>query len=334
MTTSEHQLHCAAVRWGVLGTGNMAGRMVGCIRAAGGTVKAVGSRNITTASAFAERHGIDSAFGSYAELAADADVDAVYIATTNDQHHANAMNCLRHRRAVLCEKPLTTDVGKTKELIATAQSLGVLLVEAMWMKFQPFMPVLEQIIRADALGPIRYLSAAFGFPAPRDATSRWHNRALGGGSVLDIGVYPLTLAHTLLGAPELTLAAAERATTGVDRQAVVCSRHRDGAMSALTSSFAAAIPAEAVIAGPRGHVRLPAPFYHCSELLVETIEPAGSKRYDTSYDGDGLECEIREVHRCLDQSLIESPLMTHADSLAVATWTDDILRQIGVSYAR
>lgn len=322
-----------AVKWGVLGTGNMAGRMVGCIRAMGGEVAAVGSRNIATARAFAEQHGIDRAFGSYDEVAAEADVDAVYIATTNNLHYDNAMSCLRHGRAVLCEKPLTTDVEHTRELIATARSLGVLLVEAMWMRFQPFMPVLNDIIGADKLGPIDYVGAAFGFPAPEDMTSRWYDRALGGGSVLDIGVYPLTLAYTLLGEPEVSLATASLAPTGVDRQAVVCSRHRDGALSALSSSFAAAIPAEAMIAGPRGRVRLPAPFYHCSELRLEAVEPAKTKTYDTSYAGDGLECEIAEVHRCLDAALIESPLMPHADSIAVATWTADVLAQIGVDYS-
>lgn len=321
-----------AVKWGILGTGNMAGRMVGCIRTMGGDVSAVGSRKISTAQAFAERHGIPRAFGSYDQLAVEADVDAVYIATTNDQHFDNAMSCLRRRRAVLCEKPLTIDVRQTGELVATAQSVGVLLVEAMWMRFQPFMPVLDDLVGAGAIGPVRYLGAGFGYPVEEDATSRWYDPRLGGGSVLDLGVYPLTLAHYLLGAPEVSCATADLAGTGVDRQAVVCSRHATGAVSTLTSSFAAAIPAEAVIAGPRGRIRLAAPFYRCSQVSIETLGPATSKNYDTSYDGDGLECEIAEVHRCLDASLTESPLMPHAASIDVAAWSADILGQMGVRY--
>lgn len=320
------------MKWGILGTGNMAGRMVGSIRAMGGEVAAVGSRTLASAQGFAQEHRVDRAFGSYDTLAAEADVDVVYIATTNDQHYINAMSCLRHRRAVLCEKPLTIDVAQTVELIDTARSLDVLLVEAMWMRFQPFIPVLDDIIGSETVGPISYLGAFYGYPAETGATTRWYSRGLGGGSLLDIGVYPLALAHYVFGAPEESWATAELAATGVDKQTVVCSRHAGDAISALTSSFVAATLAEATIAGSLGRIRLQPPFHHCPEILIETEGTPTVKRYDTSYPGDGLECEIAEVHRCLNESLIESPLMPHADSIAIAAWKTQILTQLGVSY--
>lgn len=321
-----------AIKWGILGTGNMAGRMVGCIRAMGGEVVAVGSRTTASAQAFAQRHAVGRAFGSYDQLAAEAEVDAVYIATTNDQHYANTIGCLRHQRAVLCEKPLTIDAEQTRELVATARSLGVLLVEAMWMRFQPFVPVLDDIIGSGAVGDINHLDASFSFRAEQGATKRWFSPDLGGGSLLDIGVYPLTLAHHLFGKPVTSRATATLASTGVDEQTAVCSHHSGGALSVLTSSFVAATAAEATIAGPGGRIRLQSPFHHCETILVESSGGSAVKRYDTSYAGDGLECEIAEVHRCLRESLLESPLMPHPDSIAIAEWTADILAQIGIRY--
>ncbi|MFW2404297.1 MAG: Gfo/Idh/MocA family protein, partial [Gammaproteobacteria bacterium] len=291
-----------------------------------------GSRTTASAQRFAQRHAVEHAFGSYDQLTVEADVDAVYIATTNNQHYANAMSCLRHQRAVLCEKPLTLSAEQTRELVDTARTLGVLLVEAMWMRFQPFVPVLDDIIASGAVGDINHVEASFSFLAERGATNRWFGPYLGGGSLLDIGVYPLTLAYHLFGKPLATQATATLASTGVDEQTAICSQHSGGALSVLTSSFVAATAAEATIAGPGGRIRLQSPFHHCDTILVETSGSSAVMRYDTSYAGDGLECEIAEVHRCLRESLLESPLMPHADSIAIAEWTTQLLTQIGVRY--
>ena len=321
-----------AITWGVLGTGNMAGRMVSCIRAKGGEVLAVGSRSMDSAQRFANRYGIEHAFDDYDALAAGADVDAVYIATTNDQHFANAMACIRHGRAVLCEKPLTINAQQTQELVDAARSAGVLLVEAMWMRFQPFIAVLDQLIEEDTIGSVSFLGAHFSFPIEASAESRWYNPELGGGSLLDLGVYPLTLAHYLLGEPETSFATGTLTPAGVDSQCVVSSKHAFDAVSTLSCSFIAAGSAEAVIAGKRGRIRLLTPFYHCPEIVVEPHSGSAARSINTEYPGDGLECEIAEVQRCLRGSLLESPLMPHADSIAIAAWRTRILDQIGVRY--
>ena len=173
------------ITWGILGTGSMAGRMVSCIRAMGGEVVAIGSRAKKSAQRFANEHNIGQTYDSYAALAREADVDAVYIATTNDQHG----------RAVLCEKPLTITVEQTQALIDAARSARVLLVEAMWMRFQPFVPLLDKMIDEDTIGPVKLVEAHFSFPIQEAPGSRWYDPKLGGGSLLDLGVYPLTLAH-------------------------------------------------------------------------------------------------------------------------------------------
>ena len=221
------------IRWGIMGTGNMAGRMVSCIRAMDGEVIAVASRANKSARAFASQHGIEMAFAGYEALAAEADVDVVYIATTNDQHYRNALSCIGHGKAVLCEKPLTVHLRETVALIDAARENDTLLVEAMWMRFQPFVPVLEDLIREQRIGPVRFLNAHFAFPASDDANGRWFNRELGGGSLLDIGVYPLTLANLVLGAANVSHAVATLAPTGVDAQCSISSVHAGGAMSML-----------------------------------------------------------------------------------------------------
>jgi predicted dehydrogenase len=321
-----------AITWGILGTGNMASRMVSCIRAQGGEVVAVGSRSNETARRFAEQHRVAHSFDSYESLAAEADVDVVYIATTNDQHFDNAMACIRNGRAVLCEKPMAITVDQTRELIDTARAAGVLLVEAMWMRFQPFIPVLDRLIRDNTIGPVRCVAANFGFPIPEDPASRWYDAKLGGGSLLDLGVYPLTLAHYLLGEPEKTFAAANLSSTGVDTQCSISSTHAGESMSTLSCSFSAASAAEAVIAGDNGRIRLVSPFYHCPEIVIQSPSGSAVRTIYTDYDGDGLECEIAEVHRCLRDALLESPSMPHADSMAVASWRMAILDQVGVRY--
>jgi len=320
------------ITWGILGTGSMAGRMVSCIRAMGGEVVAIGSRAKNSAQRFANEHNIGQTYDSYAALAREADVDAVYIATTNDQHFQNAMACLQHGRAVLCEKPLTITVEQTQALIDAARSARVLLVEAMWMRFQPFVPLLDKLIDEDTIGPVNLLEAHFSFPIQEAPESRWYDPKLGGGSLLDLGVYPLTLAHYILGAPQTSVAVATLASTGVDSQCAVSSTHALGAVSTLSCSFSVAGAAEAMIAGERGRIRLTSPFFHCPKMVLETASVDAPRSIDTEYHGDGLECEIAEFHRCLRESLLESPLMPHADSVAIASWRMSILEQIGIRY--
>jgi predicted dehydrogenase len=157
---------------------------------------------MASAQRFAAEHDIEHTFDSYESLAQEANVDAVYIATTNDQHFRNAMECVRHGRTVLCEKPLTISAQQTRELVDAARSAGVLLVEAMWMRFQPFVPVLDKLIEEQVVGSVKYVEAHFSFPIQEAPSSRWYDPNLGGGSLLDLGVYPLTLAHYLLGEPQ------------------------------------------------------------------------------------------------------------------------------------
>lgn len=310
----------------------MAGRMAGVLAAhPGAALVAVGSRSADAAGAFAAEHDIPHAFGSYDGLIRGGGIDAVYVATTNQQHHPNTLGCLDAGIAVLCEKPIALDDAQAQEMVDTARRNGVLFVEAMWMRFLPFITRLEEMVSAGDLGRVSYVQADFGFPIPYEESSRWYAPELGGGSLLDMGVYPLTLAFHVLGPPEETKAVAVSAATGVDAQIGVVSRHAAGAVSVLASSFVADTAIEATIAGDLGRLRLASVFSHPPKMTLYRLDRMVGE-YDTALEGDGFEHQVEEMHRCLQEGLIESPKMPHADSVAVARWTTEIRRQVGVSF--
>ncbi len=320
------------VRWGILGTGRMARELTETIAdIPDGEVVAVASRTEQSAAAFAARHGIPRWYGAYQDLVVSGGIDAVYVATTNDQHHPNALVCLQAGLAMLCEKPLALNHPQAVEMVATARGAGVFLMEAMWMRFLPFLDRVEALIGDGAVGEVRYLQADFGYPADEDPERRWLNADLGGGSLADIGIYPFTLAYTLLGEPEVFEAVAVPAPTGVDAQLGVVMRHQGGALSVLSSSFEADTGVEATIAGREGRIRVHAPFHHPSRVTLHRGDRVVAE-YDVGYQGSGYGYEVEEVHRCLREGRLESPRMPLDDSLAVMSWLDAIRHRVGFRY--
>ncbi len=316
------------IRWGVVSTGRMAAEMVAAIREAGGEVAAVASRSEETAGRFADRHGIPRRFGSTAALAS-AGLDAANVASTNQAHLDDARLLLEAGVAVLCEKPLALNAAQGAAMAEAARASGVFLMEAMWMVFQPAFEMLERLVAEGAIGPIHHLRADFGFPADLDPGGRLADPVLGGGALLDIGVYPLSLAHALLGPPTGFGSAAVLGPTGVDVQVGVCSVHGD-ALTDLSASFLADTSMEAVVAGPEGRLRLHAPFHHSPQV---SLHRRGSEVqvWDTSA-GAGYVPQVREVHRCLARGLRESDRRPVTDTLEVLQWIDAVRRQIGVRY--
>ena len=321
----------ARFRWGIAGTGDMATRMAEVLHADDqAELTAVASRRPDRADEFAARYGIAASFGSYEGLTG-ADLDAVYIAATNDQHHRLALTFLGAGMAVLCEKPLALNDRQAAEMVAASEASGAPLVEAMWMRFQPHMAALDELLAAGTVGEVLHLQADAGFPLPRRPETRWYNPALGGGSLIDMGVYPLTLAFHVLGPPESSAATAVPSETGVDAQIGVVSRHAGGTLSVVSSSLIADASWEATISGSDGRIRVHAPFHH-SPLLTVHRGREEVARYDTSSAGDGIRFQVPEVHRCMREGRSESPVMPHADSVAIVRWTTELRRQVGVSY--
>jgi predicted dehydrogenase len=319
-------------RWGILATGYIAARFVEDLRLLpDAEVVAVGSRSAGTARAFADRHGIPKAYGSWDALAADPDVDVVYVATPHAAHYDATMTCLLAGRAVLCEKPFTLDRATSAELIEVARSRGLFLMEAMWMRCDPLVLRARDLIRAGAIGRISTVQADFGVPGPFPAGHRITDRTLGGGALLDLGVYPVGLAHLLLGVPDQVRSWAKLSPAGVDENTGMVLGYESGAVATLSCGMVGPTPTTATVTGTRGRIELPGPFYRPGRLTVHRV---GAEPTVLTADlvGSGYQHEAAEVQRCLAAGLPESPLVPHAATLEVMGLLDTVRAQIGVSY--
>lgn len=320
------------VRWGIVGTGVMARAMTEALQArTDAAVVAVASRDADRAASFATTLGIERSLPTYPELAATEDIDAVYVATTNDRHLEATLECLGGGKAVLCEKPLGRNTAEVAAMAKAARDGGVLLMEAMWMRFQPFLPKLEELIASGAIGEVRHLHADFCIPLPYAPDNRWFAPDLAGGSLLDVGIYPLTLAYHLFGPPETTEAVAQLAPTGVDAQIAVASRHPGETLAVLTGSLVTDGSLEATLAGTDGRLHVHAPFHHSPRLSLYRRNEQVAE-YDTSYEVSGLQFEVDEFHACLAAGATESARHPLDDSIAIADWMTEIRRLCGIRY--
>lgn len=265
-------------------------------------------------------------------MAADPAVDAVYIATPHGFHAEHSLICLEQGKAVLCEKPMALNGAEVAGMIAASRRHKAFLMEAMWTRFIPLIQQTTDMIAAGKVGQIKYIRADFGFLAPFQPASRLYDLRLGGGSLLDIGIYPLFLCLYLLGKPDKIRAAGHLAQTGVDETCHVLLTYNDGRSAVISSTLACQTSLTAEIAGTAGSIRIPTPWYKNDRL---SWHPAGQPEEMIRFEPmvNGFEYEIREVTRCLEAGLIESPSMSHAFSLTMSQTMDEIRRQIGVRYA-
>jgi predicted dehydrogenase len=319
------------IRWGILATGGIARSFVADLRLLpDAEVVAVGSRSAESAQRFAVENGIPRAHGSWQALAEDPDVDIVYVATPHSAHHAAAMTCLRAGKATLTEKPFTVDAAQAAELIAVARAGKTFLMEAMWTRFIPAIIEAKRLVEAGAIGRPTSVDAEFSLLAPADRTHRLWVRKLGGGALLDLGVYPVSLAHLFLGPPDEVTARASLTPEGIDQNTAVILGYRDGGLATLTCSLIGSSPRSATIAGTEGHIAMPHRFHRPRSF---TLHRDGQKtKVHLPFDGRGFHFEAAAAQRCLRAGLIESPRLTHADSLAVMSTLDTVRAQIGVSY--
>lgn len=320
------------IRWGILSTGDIARTFVEDLQLMpDAEVLAVGSRTETSARAFAERYGIARAYGDWASLAADRDVDVVYVATPHSAHHAAARLCLTAGRAVLCEKPLTLDTTTSEDLVKTARDHGVFLMEAMWARCNPTIRRVVELLGDGAIGEVTAVHASFGLAGPFPPEHRLRSPGLGGGALLDLGIYPITLAHLALGMPDSVQAWAHLSADGVDENTGLLLGYDAGAVAALTCGIAGGTPMSASFTGRRGRVDLPAPFFRPAQAVLQRSGTA-DEVISVPLEGHGYVPEAAEVHRCLRAGLLESPLVPHAATLEVMSLMDTVRAQIGVSY--
>jgi predicted dehydrogenase len=320
------------VRWGILGTGKIAKAFATALKDTPDAVLAgVGSRNSDSATTFAREFG-GAAYGSYEALVAAADIDLVYVATPHTMHFANVRMALGAGKGVLCEKAFTMNRGEAEQLVALARSRNLFLMEAMWTRFLPALAEVRAIIASGEIGAVRQVNADLGFKAEVGPEHRLFNPALGGGALLDVGVYPLSIALALLGPVDSVVAQADLGPTGVDEQTGLLLRHSGGGMSVCSCSLRARLPSELTVSGERGHVRMQAMFHRSQGVTVVRADGA-TRTIATPYLGNGYVHEAIEVQRCWRAGLLESPLMTHADTLALMRVMDEARRQIGLRYA-
>lgn len=320
------------IRWGILATGDIARAFVSDLSLMpDAEVTAVGSRSQEAADRFAAAHDIPRAYGSWEALARDPDVDVIYVATPHSAHHAASLACLRAGKAVLCEKPFTLNLAQTEELVETARSNEVFLMEAMWMRCFPAIHTICGLVADGAIGDVTAVQADFGVSGTFDVTHRLRAPELGGGALLDLGVYPVTFAHIMLGPPDRVEAWAQLTPEGVDANTGMTFGYASGALASLTCSLVGDTPRTATVTGTRGRIELPRDFYRPAGFTIVRGD-AEPEYVPIPFDGLGYHFEAAEVQRCLREGLIESPVAPLAESLAVMSTLDAVRERIGVDY--
>jgi len=269
--------------------------------------------------------------GRYDDLATDRHVDVIYIATPHAAHQDNALLCLAAGKPVLCEKPFTINTAQARAVIDFARQKRLFLMEGMWTRCFPVMGKLGQLLKAGAIGEPRMLHADFGFRAEIKTEGRLFNPALGGGALLDVGVYPVSLASLIFGPPARVGGLAHLGATGVDEAAAMVLGYERGQLAVLSTSIRTTTPQEAVILGTDGQARIHAPWWKPSRLTVAT-EGRPDEHVRLPYAGDGYQFEAAEVMRCLREGLSESPLMPLDETLSVMQTLDQLRALWGLKY--
>jgi predicted dehydrogenase len=320
------------VRWGILGTGGIARAFAAALlETPGAVLAAVGSRSMASAEAFAADFGSPRCYGSYQALADAPDVEIIYIGTPHPLHAQNALMALDGGKAVLCEKPFTMNLRQAQQVVARAREKQLFLMEAMWTRFMPALAEVRRIIDSGLLGKISQVHADFGFAATQDPEHRVNKRELGGGALLDLGIYPLSIACALLGPVQAVQAQAVLSDGGVDLTTGWSMQHAHGAMSICSCSLRARTPSELTVSGTLGSVRMDAMF-HLAKSVTLTLSDGVKRTIPTPWLGNGYVHEAIEAGRCLRAGLTESGQMMHEETLALMALLDTIRRQIGVHY--
>ncbi|MDX6346499.1 MAG: hypothetical protein QOF84_1289 [Streptomyces sp.] len=321
------------IRWGILATGGIAAAFTAdLLELKDAEVVAVASRGAASAEAFAERFGIPRAYGSWTALADDADVDVVYVATPHSAHRVAAGLCLQAGRAVLCEKAFTMNAVEARELVELARGQGAFLMEAMWMYCNPVIRRLSDLVRDGAIGEVRAVHADFGLAGPFAPDHRLRDPAQGGGALLDLGVYPVSFAHLLLGEPDEVQAWARLTEEGVDANTGILLGYDSGALAVLSCSITAGTATTASVTGTTGRIELPAGFFSADRFVLHRDGQAPEQFTAPPGDLHGLQHEAAEVMRCLRAGDLESPLVPLDGTLSVMRTLDTVRDRIGVRY--
>ena len=321
------------IRWGILGTGLMAGRFANCLRLLpDADLVAVASRSLPVAHAFADAHGIPVRHGGYEPLIADPRIDAVYVATPTTLHRDNTIRSLEAGKAVLCEKPFSVDATEAAEMVACARRHGRLLMEAMWSRFVPAMRQAQRWLQAGAVGDVRMVMADFGFRASAEDMPKWASRAVAGGALMFVGVYPVSLAAMAYGRePEEVAALCDMTAPWADQQTGMLMRYAGGGLAILAGAVGTKTPRFGAILGSTGGIRLDEPFY-CSGAATLTVPGKPPLRCSFPVEGEGYHYQIAAFMASLRAGDQDNAVMRLDESISVMRTLDRLRAAIGLDF--
>jgi len=321
------------VRWAILGTGNIATQFACALQTLpDAQMVAVGSRSEAKATQFAKLFGIPRAHVTYAALAADDEIDLVYVATPHALHMDNTILCLEAGKGVVCEKPFTINRRQAETVLEVARRRNAFVMEAMWTRFIPAVVHAIEMVRAGEIGDVRAVQASFGFRADPPGVGALFDPALGGGSLLDVGIYPVAMAHLVFGGkPKRIVSSSTLSKRGIDEHAGLVFEYPCGGMAVLASSITADFPGDAYILGTRGSIRLHDNFWNATRISITRIE-GDTETLEFPLDYNGYEYEAREAQACFRAGRLESDLMPHRATLEVLEIMDEARAQWGLKY--
>jgi predicted dehydrogenase len=324
------------IRWSILGCGRIARKFAADLTlVADAELVALGARELSTAQTFAKDFPAKHIHGSYEALVNNPEVDVIYVATPHALHHQHVLLCLQHKKAVLCEKAFAINYKQAFEMIALAKAQHTFIMEAFWTRFLPHYKKAKQLIADGKIGQIKYFYGEFGFKPVAPVAPRLYDPALGGGALLDIGVYPVFMALDLLGKPDSIDAAMIPALTGVDEQCAIRFQYKNGAIANLFCTLATNLASGGDIGGTEGRIRFTHRMHGPTTQLeyytgaVDTRQPIATGQAQ----GNGYEYEIQHVHECLQNNLKESPVLTHEFTLLLMQTLDVIRAKAGIHYS-
>lgn len=319
------------VRWGIIGLGNIARHFVKDLALVNeAQIYAAASRNLEKAKGFAQEYKIPNAYGSYQELLECKEVDVVYIATPHTSHCELSIMAMEHGKHVLCEKPMGVNRAEVEKMIQAAQQNKVFLMEALWSRFNPSILKLKQLVATGEIGPVAYLQADFAFYAlDRDFKGRVLNPELAGGSLLDIGIYPIFLAYFILGKPAQILSTSNFHGNGAEVQTSMIFKYPK-AQAILYSGFTSRSEMKAEISGEKGTIYLPTRWHEAQAYIVE--KKGEKEKISLPTTGRGYYYEIKEVQDCLAQGKMESEQWSHGNSLDLISLMDTVRKQNGIAF--
>lgn len=323
------------IRWGILGTGNIAKKFaIGLSALPDAALVAVGSRKQETASAFGAEYDVPHRHASYEALANDPDVDVIYVATPHPYHCENTLMCLDAGKAVLCEKPFAINAAQTRQMVAKAREKKLFLMDAVWTRFLPLHVKVRELLASDALGDVRMLHIDFGFRTRFNPQSRLLNPELGGGGLLDVGIYAVQLAAMVFGAAPREIASmAHLGETGVDEQATMIFGYDDGKLAQLSCAIRTMTHHEASIFGTEGRIRLHPAWWRGTTLsLYRKPGNEPDEVLTLPFEGNGYNYEAAEVMACMRAGKTESAVMPLDETLALMETLDTIRGQWGLKY--